>query len=169
MGGSAGKGSRVAIFVKFLQPYSFLRTWTWFASIVDRKPASNGVSFGNVGEGMTEAQNRLRISRRAFLGVMRPRVWIRVAVVSSALAGLLVPRSGPLRLLALSSGHSAVTHLSHDQRPRFDNTGSQWSIPIASFVGTPPVAIHAGVSLATALDEPLRTEGAHYNRPPPCS
>ncbi|MGC2451128.1 MAG: hypothetical protein WA477_26020 [Candidatus Sulfotelmatobacter sp.] len=92
-----------------------------------------------------------------------------MAVVSSALAGLLVARSGPLRLSALPSGHSAVTHLSHDQRPRFDNTGSQWSIPIASFVGTPPLAIHAGVILARALDDPFRTEGAHYNRPPPCS
>ncbi len=121
------------------------------------------------GQGMIRVQNRHRMSRRTFFGAIRPGVWIRVAVVSSALAGLLVARSGPLRLSALPSGHSAVTHLSHDQRPRFDNTGSQWSIPIASFVGTPPLAIQAGIILAKALDDPFRTEGAHYNRPPPCS
>jgi len=120
------------------------------------------------GRGMIRIQNRQRISRRAFFCATPPNQWVRVAVVSCALAGLLVARSGPLRL-STPSAHSAVTHFSHDQRPRFDNSGSQWSIPIATFVGSPPAAFHTAVSLATALDASFRTEGAQYNRPPPCS
>jgi hypothetical protein len=116
---------------------------------------------------MMQAQTLHKFSRRAFLRAVRPGVWMRVVVVSSAMTGLLVARSGPLRLSSVSSGHSIVTHLSHDQRPRFENGGSQWSIPIATFVGIPPRTVHAGVSLATALDASFRTEGAHYNRPPP--
>lgn len=121
------------------------------------------------GQGMMQAQNQHLISSHAFFCAVGPSGWIRVAVVSCALTGLLVARSVPPRLSPGPLRHSAVTHLTHDQRPRFDNSGSQWSIPIANFVGTPPPAIHTGISLATALDASFRAEGAHYNRPPPCS
>lgn len=116
---------------------------------------------------MNQVQNRDRISQSTLFGAGRPPMWIRVAVVFAALSGLLVARSAPPRLSGGSSGHSAVTHASHDQRPRFDTGWSQWSVPIATFAGTPPPTIRSRVSLATALDVPFYTEGAQHNRPPP--
>jgi hypothetical protein len=118
---------------------------------------------------MIQVQNRHRISQRTLSGVVQPPMWIRMVVVFAALSGLLVARSAPTRLSGAFSGHTAVTHSSHDQRPRFDNGGSQWSVPIATFGETDPPTVRSGVSLATALDVPFHTEGAQYNRPPPRS
>jgi hypothetical protein len=116
---------------------------------------------------MIQTQNRHSVLQRTLLGAVRPLIWIRVVIVFAALSGLLVARSVPPRLSGGSLGHSAVTHASHDQRPRFDNGWSQWSVPIATFVGTPPPALRSRVSLSTALDVPFHTEGAQHNRPPP--
>lgn len=119
------------------------------------------------GQGMIQVQSRHRISQRTLSRAVPPPMWIRIAVVFAALSGLLIARSAPPRLSGGSSGHTAVTHATHDQRPRFDNGGSQWSVPITTFAGTTPPTVRSGVSLATALDPSFHTEGARYNRPPP--
>ena len=116
---------------------------------------------------MIHVQNRHGISQRTLSGAGRAPMWIRMVVVFAALSGLLVARSTPTRLSSAFSGHTAVTHASQDQRPRFDNSGSQWSVPIAAFAGTAPPTIRSNVSLATALGVPFHMEGAQYNRPPP--
>lgn len=107
---------------------------------------------------------------RGLGGRDRQMGWLRAVVVLAALFGLFVARSVPTTFASASSTHSVVYfHSSHDQRPRFDNLGSQWSIPITTFAETPPPSVHAGVSLATALVVPFRKNGTHHTRPPPRS
>lgn len=97
-------------------------------------------------------------------------VWVQTLIVAAAASGLLVARSVPTEFATAATTHSVVSlHSSHDQRPRFDNAGSQWSIPIATFAGTPPASERDGANPSTALVVPYRIKGAHYTRPPPIS
>ncbi len=97
-------------------------------------------------------------------------VWVQTLVVAAAVSGLLVARSVPTEFGSAATAQSVVSvHSTHDQRPRFDTAGSQWSIPIAVFAGIPPSNEYDGANLATTLIVPHSIDGAQYTRPPPIS
>jgi len=95
-------------------------------------------------------------------------IWMRVALASIALFAVLVTRNVPPDFPKAPAVHSAISASSHhDQRPRFDNSGSQWSTPATSFRPTPPTAESAHLTPTPQLFSTLQTKGFHYNRPPP--
>jgi hypothetical protein len=59
----------------------------------------------------------------------------------------------------------AITH--HDQRPRLEHNRVQWSAPGRTFLPAPRVLEAARVAATVGLAFALKTEGLHYNRPPP--
>jgi hypothetical protein len=96
--------------------------------------------------------------------------WAQTLIVGVALAGLLVARSFPTEFPSAPRAHTVIgVHSTHDQRPRFDTAGWQFSIPIARFAGIPPASEHDGASFATALAVPCLISGSQYTRPPPVS
>jgi hypothetical protein len=100
----------------------------------------------------------------------RGTVMIRAVLASVALLAIFAAREVPTdfpHATDLASTSSADTH--HDQRPRFDNSGSQWSAPAAIFVPFPPSAESAHLTFAPKFPSTLQTKGFHFNRPPPIS
>jgi hypothetical protein len=98
------------------------------------------------------------------------RAWARIVLACVALAAVLVARHIPPDFPAEPSIHSAVNANSHhDQRPRFNNNGLQWSTPADVFLPAPPVAESADLASAAEPLPRLKTKGFHYNRPPPLS
>jgi hypothetical protein len=101
---------------------------------------------------------------------IRGTAMIRALLVSAALFAIFAARGVPPSFphaTALASAISADTH--HDQRPRFDDSGTQWSAPAAIFVPYPPSAESAHLTLALRFPSTLQTKGFHFNRPPPIS
>ena len=97
-------------------------------------------------------------------------VWIRAALASVALFAVLAARNVPPHFPSASRVHSAANVDSHhDQRPRFDNSGSKWSAPVDSFQPVPPTPESARLTPAPRLFSTLQTKGFHFNRPPPIS
>jgi hypothetical protein len=97
-------------------------------------------------------------------------ICIRAALASIALLAVLAARNVPPHFRSVSSVHSAACADSqHDQRPRFDNSGSKWSAPVDSFRPVPPAAESADLAPASRLFSTLQTKGFHFNRPPPIS
>jgi hypothetical protein len=98
------------------------------------------------------------------------RACTQAVLISVVLSGVLVARNIPPNFPPKPSAHSAFNATSHhDQRPRFDHNGSQWSSPADAFLPTPPVAEPADLVLTSQLFSTLQTKGFHYNRPPPLS
>jgi hypothetical protein len=100
----------------------------------------------------------------------RGTVMIRAVLASVALVAIFAAREVATdfpRATDLASAISADAH--HDQRPRFDNSGSQWSAPAAIFVPFPPSAESTPLTLAAQFPSTLQTKGFHFNRPPPIS
>ena len=97
--------------------------------------------------------------------------WIRMIPALTAVFVLLVARHVPPEFPKTPSHHhSAVSAISkHDQRPRFDSVGSQWSTPVRGFLPFPPSAEATHAAPASQLWSALQTKGYHYNRPPPAS
>lgn len=99
---------------------------------------------------------------------IRGTLMIRAVLVSVALFAIFAAREVPPdfpHAIHRASTISADTH--HDQRPRFDNSGTQWSAPAAVFVPYPPSAESAHLTSGLQLSSPLQTKGFHFNRPPP--
>lgn len=93
---------------------------------------------------------------------------IRVILASVALLAVLAARNVPPDFVKAPSVHSQISAGSHhDQRPRFDRDGPQWSAPIASFLLVPLAVESAHLGPAPQLASALQTKGFHYNRPPP--
>lgn len=91
-------------------------------------------------------------------------------LASVALLAVLAARNVLPQFPKAPGDHSALSADSHhDQRPRFDHTGSQWSVPSDGFLSVPPTAESAHLTLAPQLFSALQTKGFHYNRPPPIS
>src|SRR5579863_1380066 len=97
------------------------------------------------------------------LGIDGVQGTFRIIVACAAVCGLFVARSVPTEFSLTSSSHAVSTlHSAHDQRPRFSNERSSWSVPIGTFVEEPPPSVHAGVSLAAAVIDLFPTKGAHH-------
>jgi hypothetical protein len=105
----------------------------------------------------------------------RGTIRIHAIVAFSALVALLVARNIPpdfhqavsLQYSSVASVFSISAVSSHDQRPRFDCNGSQWSAPAASFLPFPPAAVSVHSACTSHLFPNRNTKGFHYNRPPP--
>jgi hypothetical protein len=88
-------------------------------------------------------------------------------VVSGALA-LFATRTYPPRFSTPASNHSKVSAVSHhDQRPRFDRDGSQWSALTEKVQIAPVNEESAHTRPAPRVSWTWQAEGIHYNRPPP--
>jgi len=98
-------------------------------------------------------------------------VWSQALLAFAALFAVIIIRSAPSDFPEPPAfHHSSVSAVSsHDQRPRFDFEGLQWSAPLSLFLPFPPAAESAHLTPATQLWSALQTKGFHYNRPPPAS
>ena len=125
-------------------------------------------------------QNRCTIISRCKVGCMwlerhfrsgsHGTIWMRAVVASAMLFAVLAARNVPPHFPKAPGVRSAVSDNSHhDQRPRFDNSGSKWSAPADSFLPDPPAAESAHLAPTPQLFSTLQTKGFHYNRPPPVS
>jgi len=101
----------------------------------------------------------------------RGTIWVQTFVASIALFALLVIRNAPPDFPKPSSLHHCSINAvsSHDQRPRFNAGGLEWSAPVSHFLSFPPAAESARLTPVSQLSSPLQTKGFHYNRPPPAS
>ena len=99
------------------------------------------------------------------------------AVLGTAvLFALLVARNVPpefpktASLQHSSTSNSLISALSsHDQRPRFDCSGSQWSAPVKGFLPFPPAEALSHLTSPSQIFPALPVKGPHFNRPPPCA
>jgi hypothetical protein len=96
-------------------------------------------------------------------------VWIRALLACTALIGVLAARNVLPQFPYTLNAHSISSDSHHDQRPRFDNSGSKWSAPARSFLPTPAIAESPRLAPAPPLWSALQTKGFHFNRPPPNS
>jgi hypothetical protein len=97
-------------------------------------------------------------------------IWIRAVLASIALFAVLAARNVPPHLPSASRVHSAANVDSHhDQRPRFDSSGSKWSAPVDSFRPVAPTPEPAHLTPTPRLFSTLQAKGFHFNRPPPIS
>jgi len=101
----------------------------------------------------------------------REAVWSQALLAFAAVFALLLIRTAPPDFPKLPSVHHTSINAvsSHDQRPRFDSDGLQWSAPVGHFLPLPPAAECAHLTPVTRLWSALQTKGFHYNRPPPVS
>ena len=105
---------------------------------------------------------------RHFRSGSQLRIWIRVVLASVVLIATLAARNVATHFPQAQGLHftiSADTH--HDQRPRFESSGSEWSAPGNDSLPVPPAAESVHLALASRPFSTLQTKGLHYNRPPP--
>jgi hypothetical protein len=95
------------------------------------------------------------------------RKYVRAVVVCAAAWALLLARNTSPQFPDTTSVHAITADAHHDQRPRFDNSGTTCCSMNAAFVLSPPAEMHSHLTLATVLLFSFPTKGAHYNRPPP--
>jgi hypothetical protein len=102
--------------------------------------------------------------RRGGLG----STWIRVAFAGLAIVALFAARSIPPHFPAALGDHSSISVDSHhDQRPRFDDSGSKWIAPAETTSLFPTDAESTHLTPVSRRFSTLYTKGSHYNRPPP--
>ncbi len=107
---------------------------------------------------------------RCFRSGSRGTTEIQALLALLALFSVLAARNVQPHFPGAPGTHSTVNSDSHrDQRPRFDNSGPQWSAPAESFFPMPPAAESAHVTPVPQLFCTLQTKGLHFNRPPPIS
>ena len=95
----------------------------------------------------------------------------------AALFALLVARNVPPEFPRIApSQHSTTSSVSlvtaassHDQRPRFDCTGLQWSSPVNGFLPFPPAATSSHLTPPSQICPALHPKGPYCNRPPPAA
>jgi hypothetical protein len=98
------------------------------------------------------------------------RVCARALVICLISSAVLVARNVPVHFPATASSHSSLSAVSHhDQRPRFDHMGSQWSSPGEAFLFVPPAEHSSVLRLTSVIVPSFLVKGFHYNRPPPLS
>jgi len=98
------------------------------------------------------------------------RIWIQAGLACVALFAVLAARNVPPDFFKSPCIHSAISDDSHhDQRPRFDDSGSKWKAPADTFRLLPPTAESAHLTPTPQLFSTPQTKGFHYNRPPPIS
>lgn len=105
----------------------------------------------------------------------RPRATSLYAVLGIAALALLVARNIPPEFSKIASlQQSATSSVSlvsavstHDQRPRFDCSGLQWSSPVNRFLPLPPAATSSHLRPPSQIFPALHVKGPHCNRPPP--
>jgi hypothetical protein len=101
------------------------------------------------------------------------RVYVVIGI--AALFALLVARSNPPEFSKIAPlQHSAMSNVSlvsavsnHDQRPRFDCSGLQWSAPVSALLPFPPSEISSHLTSPSQIFPALHIKGTHFNRPPP--
>lgn len=93
--------------------------------------------------------------------------WTRALLALLAVSALFVARSLPTDFSSVPNEKSAYAAHAHDQRPRFDNEGSKWSVPITSSVEAPRPTFAALLIAAIVPHAQWVTKGAHCTRPPP--
>jgi hypothetical protein len=104
------------------------------------------------------------------LNLRREAIFGQAFLAFAALFALLAIRSAPPNFPRTSLQHSSVNAISsHDERPRFDSSGAQWSAPVGHFLPFPPAADSAHLAPVPQLCSALQSKGFRYNRPPPAS
>jgi hypothetical protein len=94
--------------------------------------------------------------------------WTRALLALLAVSAVFVARSLPTNFPSVPTVRSIqAAHASHDQRPRFDNEDSQWTVPVTSSVQAPLPTLTASVIPGVPPDVPWVAKGAHCTRPPP--
>lgn len=97
------------------------------------------------------------------------------ALVLVGLFAFLTARLAPPEFPRTSSSTAAINADSnhggskHNQRPRFDNDGSQWIAPVRNFHPIPSARETTQLATSVEIYYKLQTKGFHYNRPPPVS
>jgi hypothetical protein len=100
---------------------------------------------------------------------------VRATLVLFGLFVFLAARNVPPEFTRPCSLHAAIYadwnhHGSkHDQRPRFDNDGPQWSAPVGSVLLVPPTGESTQFAVGAEALCTRQAKGFHYNRPPPAS
>jgi len=98
----------------------------------------------------------------------RRTVWVRALLASAAFFSVLAARNVPPHFPGLLDSHSTFSADSHhDQRPRFDNSGSQWSTPAELVLLAPPAADAEHLIPQPQSFSAHHSKGPHFNRPPP--
>ena len=77
------------------------------------------------------------------------------------------PNVAPLERSATSNTALVSVISSHDQRPRFDCSGLQWSAPVNVFLPFPPSETSNHLTSPSRIFPALHVKGPHFNRPPP--
>src|ERR1017187_1239110 len=80
------------------------------------------------------------------------RIWIQDGLACVALFAVLAARNVPPDFFKSPCIHSAISDDSHhDQRPRFDDSGSKWKAPADTFRLLPPTAESAPAKVIAHL------------------
>jgi hypothetical protein len=77
------------------------------------------------------------------------------------------PNVAPLERSATSQTSLVSAISSHDQRPRFDCGGLQWSARVYAFLPFPPSETSNHLTSPSQIFPALHAKGPHFNRPPP--
>ena len=94
--------------------------------------------------------------------------WTRALLALLAVSAVFVARSLPTSFPSVPTEKCVQgAHASHDQRPRFDNEDSNWSVPVTSSVQAPLPTIAAIVTAGVSPEVQWIAKGAHCTRPPP--
>jgi hypothetical protein len=110
---------------------------------------------------------RMLFERHIWSG-SRGTIGLRTVLASLALFAVLAARNVAPDFSKAPCGHSTVSDASHhDQRPRFDDSGSKWNAPAGAFQLLPPTGEAAHLTPTLQLFSRLQIKGFHYNRPPP--
>jgi hypothetical protein len=96
------------------------------------------------------------------------RVLRRLLIGSAALVAVLIARNILPEFPKSPSIQCVVSIIAHhDQRPRFDHHGPEWSAVSQISAIFPSVAEPVTAALHPQLLSTVQTKGFHYNRPPP--
>ncbi len=107
---------------------------------------------------------------RPYWSESRSRIWMRALPACATLLALLAAGNALPNFPKTPSVHLAISAVSHhDQRPRFDDYGPQSSAAVAGFLPLPPTESSLPLISVPQLFSTIRTDGFHYNRPPPVS
>jgi hypothetical protein len=126
------------------------------------------VATRNMTSNHDQEYNHLQPKGHMALPAQSRNLCARALVVCLALSAVLVARNVPPHFPAKASTHSTLNATSHhDQRPRFDHIGSQWSSPGEAFLFAPPAEHSPAFDLTAVVVPTFLVKGFHYNRPPP--
>lgn len=109
-----------------------------------------------------------QLQQRHSGNVGRGQTWIRLAFACAAVFAVLAARSLPPHFPDAFGSRSAFSIDSHhDQRPRFDDSGSKWVGPAEISLLFPTSVESVHLIAASRPFARFYIKGFHYNRPPP--